>query len=70
MITPLVKHGDKIIAGGAQPMRDIAPFCIRSYRPAHPSMWRDVRAIPFDLREGIAVIGSLAMWALIYAVFA
>ena len=48
-------------------MRDIAPFCIRAYRPARPSMWRDVRAIPFDLREGMAVIGSLAMWAVIYA---
>ena len=43
---------------------------IRAYRPARPSMWRDLRAIPFSMREGLAVIGSLAMWALIYAVFA
>ena len=48
-------------------MRDLAFFYVRAYRPARPSMWRDVRAIPFDLREGLAVIGSLAMWALIYA---
>ena len=48
-------------------MRDLALFYVRAYRPARPSMWHDLRAIPFSMREGLAVLGSLAMWAVIYA---